>query len=248
MDAVPVPHLCRVAEDFEGEEEGELSIKEGTEVIVVQCDDDGWWTVVVKNNAGIFPSSYLEPISHISLPSSAKMTADVPDMNLKRGQTVTIQEITPDGWMVESGNNLGFCNWNVLEVIKDGPKQIDPDFEIPNLENKNTLFNIPPTKVDVVNEPEPIKINNVKSPPANQQQANARGSQRIQMSRGGPPQAGTGPNQRGGAGGQRGGPATNQRGGPNQGANRGGAGGNVGQKQPGVNNGGAPPKAAGRRF
>lgn len=123
MSAPPIPCLALVAEDFEGEE-GELTLSEGTKVVVVKCDDDGWWTVHTKElGIGIFPGSYLDVKEHIKLPCTAKINKFFKDLNLQPGEIVQVQEISEEGWMIECKSNLGFCTWDFLDIVKEVPQQ-----------------------------------------------------------------------------------------------------------------------------
>ena len=121
MSTVAVPSIATVAEDFEGEE-GELSLPKGTKVIVVKCDDDGWWTVHTKKSIGIFPGSYLDVTEVVKLPCNAQIVKNFREMNLNVGEIVQVQDISEEGWMIESKSNLGFCTWDYLDIVKDVPK------------------------------------------------------------------------------------------------------------------------------
>ena len=93
MAAFPCPCYSVVAEAFQGEE-GELTLEEGHKVIVVTCDDDGWFTVLTKKfGCGIFPGSYLDPLDHIALPTTGKLTQEIIEHALLPGDIVDVQDI-----------------------------------------------------------------------------------------------------------------------------------------------------------
>src|SRR3990167_7436733 len=185
-DTLPVPFIGTVAEDFDGEE-GELSLKEGTLVVVVQCDEDGWFTLHTKVGSGIFPGSYVDALETIDLPIVAKVIKNFPELGLKVGQTVTVQDISIDGWMVEAGNDIGYTTWNHLQIEPEvliNKNQVNPDvdLDIPDFmddrpANNNraagSLFAVNPIRVDsAVVEPKPLQGNNAKpqQPPQQAQQ------------------------------------------------------------------------------
>ena len=115
--AMRTPFVAVVAEDFEGEV-GELSMKEGTKCIVLLCEDDGWWTVMSKQETGIFPGSYLEGVMEISLPFHAKVVkkyAGGPPV----GQVILVEEVSAEGWMVRDGLIPSVSSWAHLEITSD---------------------------------------------------------------------------------------------------------------------------------
>ena len=46
--------------DFTKEEEGELTIRKGQKIIVLDKTDKNWWRGRVDNREGIFPVSYVK--------------------------------------------------------------------------------------------------------------------------------------------------------------------------------------------
>lgn len=123
MSDFPVPCFAVVAEDFEGEEEGELSLVQGTRVIVAKCDDDGWFSVLTKIESGIFPGSYLDPADHITLPKSGELVNPVPGVGAKAGDVVKIQDITEEGFRIENNTQVGFCPWSAIKIMTGPPKR-----------------------------------------------------------------------------------------------------------------------------
>merc|ERR1712137_304393 len=119
---LPLPFLGVVVEAFEGVESDELSLTEGCKVVVVQCDDDGWWTVHAGEKIGIFPESYVDPMTPIKLPCFARVLKSIPEMKINQNETVSVSAITAEGWRVEANSNIGFCTWDYLEIV-DKPRQ-----------------------------------------------------------------------------------------------------------------------------
>mmetsp|Transcript_7758 Transcript_7758/g.32686 ORF Transcript_7758/g.32686 Transcript_7758/m.32686 type:complete len:387 (-) Transcript_7758:122-1282(-) len=123
---VSLPCFAVVAEDFEGEE-GELSLTEGTDVVVVAVDDDGWWTIHTKEDIGIFPGSYLDILEEIPLPTFAEVVKGYPEMQLEVGDVVEVQDISPEGWMVDKDGVMGFCTWDHINLVSGEAGQVIDD-------------------------------------------------------------------------------------------------------------------------
>lgn len=231
-----VPFLAVVAESFHGESD-ELSLTEGTEVIVVQVDNDGWYTVHTKDAIGIFPGSYLDAVEEIRLPIKAKVALPFIELNLLPGDVVTVNDISTEGWMIEAKNTIGYCTWDYLDIIMGssaGNSELDIDIpDIGKSGNSSSLIGIKPIQSDPkLVEPSPINPVPKPSPqstlnqsmPArpvasnpNQARASTTGTPPTQLrggaAPGGPP--------RGGPGGPRGGGPGPAQGSPNAPLNRG---------------------------
>ena len=50
--------------DYEGEDESQLTFKEGDRIVVLEEDETGWWTGRLEKNGneGYFPATYIKPI------------------------------------------------------------------------------------------------------------------------------------------------------------------------------------------
>jgi uncharacterized protein YgiM (DUF1202 family) len=53
----------KAIDDFEAEEDSQVSFKEGDIITVVDKEEDGWWFVCVNGREGWAPFSYLEPVN-----------------------------------------------------------------------------------------------------------------------------------------------------------------------------------------
>ena len=53
---------CRALFDFIPEENGEITLRKGDVVIIVDDTDDNWWKGINHKRAGFFPSNYVEII------------------------------------------------------------------------------------------------------------------------------------------------------------------------------------------
>lgn len=219
--AAKVPFLAVVAESFHGEAE-ELSLTEGTEVIVVQCDGDGWYTIHTKDAIGIFPGSYLDVVEEIRLPIKAKVVLPFIELNLLPGDIVTVNDISVEGWMIEAKNTIGYCTWDYLDIILGGSAvQNDVDIVIPDIKksaNTSSLIGIKPIQSEPkVDEPSPINPvkNSLSSTLPNNSNVNRPVSTAANPVQQRPPSV-TAPNQSRptNAPGPRGSPGTGPRGGP----------------------------------
>eukprot|EP01095_Lingulamoeba_sp_RSL-Kostka_P009090 TRINITY_DN310_c2_g3_i1.p1 TRINITY_DN310_c2_g3~~TRINITY_DN310_c2_g3_i1.p1 ORF type:complete len:301 (+),score=112.94 TRINITY_DN310_c2_g3_i1:71-973(+) len=116
---VTIPCIAVVAEDFEGQDEEELTLFEGDECIVTQIDDDGWWTVQTKERVGIFPGSYLDIIDSINLPAHAKVVKTIPKINFVNGTVVSVEDITDQGWLIFHNNIEAIVPYEYLELTNE---------------------------------------------------------------------------------------------------------------------------------
>ena len=72
-----VIHAITIA-DFEAETPQEITLAEGSLVIVVKKHDDGWWLIKCKGQEGFFPASYLEERSISAPAKTARLPPSLP--------------------------------------------------------------------------------------------------------------------------------------------------------------------------
>jgi len=113
-----VPFLGVVAEDFDGVDEGELSLKAGTRCAVVLCEDDGWWTVHTKEKSGIFPGSYVDFVENITLPARVKILQPWSG-GPPAGTVIPLLEITSSGWKVKHNGRLMNTTWARIDLTSE---------------------------------------------------------------------------------------------------------------------------------
>ncbi|KAF8945827.1 hypothetical protein BGZ52_009345, partial [Haplosporangium bisporale] len=89
--------------DFVGREEDELSFKVGDIINVLEYSDvDDWWRGTLGKNSGIFPSNYVQEVTHQHIPLVnviARVQAkwdftskDEGDLSFKAGDTINVIE------------------------------------------------------------------------------------------------------------------------------------------------------------
>jgi len=121
-----VPFVGVVAEDFEGVDEGELTLAAGTKCVVAMMEDDGWWTVHTKKDVGIFPGSYIDEIEEITLPCYAKVQKAILQGNISVGTIVTVTDISITSWTIKHNNNSTDTTWEYLEITTEKPEEKKP--------------------------------------------------------------------------------------------------------------------------
>jgi len=101
---------------YDAAEDGELSIKEGDFINVLEMNGDGWWYGINSTGqTGLFPSNFVEEVSQSSIvpgellnqSSGDRMVAqfdydatDDQELSFKVGDVFTIVEVNNDGWFV----------------------------------------------------------------------------------------------------------------------------------------------------
>lgn len=116
MSDFATPCFAIVAEDFSGEEEGELTLFAGEKVIIYHCSDDGWFDVMTKTECGIFPGSYVDFEKKINIPCPATITMEIVEMGLLPGESVQIQEFSSEGILIRYGSEVGYCSWAEVDI------------------------------------------------------------------------------------------------------------------------------------
>lgn len=120
------PFLAVVAEDFEGVDNGELTLIAGTLCIVTMCEEDGWFTIHTKEHGvGIFPGSYMDEISEITLPCFAKVQKAMNKNKIGVGKIVQILDIQSNGWLIEYEDTVTTCTWDYLDITTEQPESIN---------------------------------------------------------------------------------------------------------------------------
>lgn len=126
------PFLGIVAEDFEGIEEGELTLVAGTYCMVATCEDDGWWSIHTKDfGHGIFPGSYVDEIEEINLPCNAKVQKTIHKNNIPVGKIVKLTAIEADGFVIYCENVSTKCTWDYIDITTEEPESPKKQLESP---------------------------------------------------------------------------------------------------------------------
>ena len=168
-----VPFVGLVAEDFEGVDEGELTLTAGTKCVVTLMEDDGWWTVHTKKEIGIFPGSYVDELEQITLPCYAKIQKKIG--NIPVGTIVTVTDINTTKWTVTHNNNSHTTTWDCLEITTEKPEEPKPKA------TENSLKPAPGRKgVTSVIDCEPLRVEDeVKAPTELKLPSNAKNNPRA---------------------------------------------------------------------
>lgn len=117
--------------DFVGREEDELSFKVGDIINVLEYSDvDDWWRGTLGKNSGIFPSNYVQEVTHQHIPLVnviARVQAkwdftskDEGDLSFKAGDTINVIEYENDDWWRGAlGDNVGIFPSNRVHKLDD---------------------------------------------------------------------------------------------------------------------------------
>nr|CAG4709859.1 unnamed protein product [Naegleria fowleri] len=118
---------CRAMYDYDAQESGEISFKEGQTILVYEKDEAGWWKGAVEstpNKVGLFPSNF---VVDTSSKASGKTTSALYDydaqesneLSFKTGDVIEVLEESEGGWFMGrnlSTNKVGLFPSNFTEL------------------------------------------------------------------------------------------------------------------------------------
>lgn len=116
---------------------GDLKLKKGDEIIILdKCDgDEGWWTGMIRERVGFFPSTYVEVISEpgdLSLISVEPKNGDIltakfsyeqegeGEISFEAGDQIIFEKSDPSGWWfgkLPTNNRFGWFSPALVHVV-----------------------------------------------------------------------------------------------------------------------------------
>mmetsp|Transcript_23215 Transcript_23215/g.46612 ORF Transcript_23215/g.46612 Transcript_23215/m.46612 type:complete len:621 (+) Transcript_23215:138-2000(+) len=121
--------LARAIFDFEAQDTGDLSLKEGDTVIITYSDESGWWEGEGKKGEGRFPSNYVEEFKSCWFEALAEYKASTDtELSLKENDIVQLTEVDPSGWWKGIKHGTTATGWfpaAYVEPCQNLPKDAD---------------------------------------------------------------------------------------------------------------------------
>lgn len=103
--------MARVDFDYSKEEEGELSIRRGDIIVLLDNSDEQWWYGETNGSVGYFPASY------VTILNTVQATQD--DEIARRNSLTVSKESKWARWIcsARSFSRRLICDWLILVVI-----------------------------------------------------------------------------------------------------------------------------------
>lgn len=116
---------------------GDLTLKKGDEIIILdKCDgDEGWWTGMIRERIGFFPSTYIEVIAEPGDQSSMSVEPKKGDVLIAKfsyekeekgeisfgaGDQIIFEKSDPSGWwfgMLPTNNRFGWFSPALVDLV-----------------------------------------------------------------------------------------------------------------------------------
>jgi len=131
--------------DYVSQAPGDLTLKQGDEVVILEhAESEGWWTGMIGERTGLFPSTYIEVIKkrveEVKLvqkvkpkPKAAAKKGDIligkydyeqassEELSFKKGDKIILQRTDDSGWWLgrlQSNNKLGWFPPALVDKFK----------------------------------------------------------------------------------------------------------------------------------
>jgi len=131
--------------DYASQAPGDLTLKKGEEIVILQqSEGEGWWTGMIGERTGLFPSTYIEvikkPVDEVKLVQKVKPKrksgpkkgdlfiakydydqAGGEELSFKKGDKIILQRTDDSGWWLgrlQSNNKLGWFPPALVEKSK----------------------------------------------------------------------------------------------------------------------------------
>ena len=131
--------------DYEAEVHGDLTLRAGDIIYILDREEeDGWWTGMINNRQGLFPSTYVEIIEEKPLPSIHKNEPNEGDILIARydyneggteelafniGDKIILQAKDESGWWLGKLDKTGVVGWFAPDLVVPLDEQITPSFD-----------------------------------------------------------------------------------------------------------------------
>eukprot|EP00486_Rosalina_sp_Unknown_P006749 CAMPEP_0201572838 /NCGR_PEP_ID=MMETSP0190_2-20130828/16345_1 /ASSEMBLY_ACC=CAM_ASM_000263 /TAXON_ID=37353 /ORGANISM="Rosalina sp." /LENGTH=550 /DNA_ID=CAMNT_0047999105 /DNA_START=1269 /DNA_END=2921 /DNA_ORIENTATION=+ len=128
--------------DYEAEVHGDLTLRAGDIIYILDREEeDGWWTGMIQNRQGLFPSTYVEIIEEKPLPSIHKNEPNEGDTLVARydyeeggaeelafniGDKIVLQAKDESGWWLGKLEKTGVVGWFAPDLVVPLDEQITP--------------------------------------------------------------------------------------------------------------------------
>jgi hypothetical protein len=128
--------------DYEAEVHGDLTLRAGDIIYILDREEeDGWWTGMIGNRQGLFPSTYVEIVEEKPLPSIHKNEPNEGDTLVARydyeeggaeelafniGDKIILQAKDESGWWLGKLEKTGVVGWFAPDLVVPLDEQITP--------------------------------------------------------------------------------------------------------------------------